>query len=162
MTIANDLPSTAEFDTAQMVDEDREKRRFRVHRSSMTSDEVYKAELDRIFTHSWLYVGHESEVVNPGDYVRRSVGGRPIFMVRAAKSGEIRVFHNTCTHRGAMVCRNDQGNAKSFQCFYHAWTFDTEGKLMGVPDREGYEGRDFSDLGLGAPRAWKRTADSSS
>lgn len=61
-------------------------------------------------------------------------------MVRGAKSGQIHVFHNSCTHRGAVVCRQDRGNAKVFQCFYHAWTFDSEGKLSGVPDREAYGG----------------------
>ncbi|WP_226369823.1 aromatic ring-hydroxylating oxygenase subunit alpha [Pseudonocardia oceani] len=123
--------------------------RFRVHRSSMTSPEIHALELERVFAHSWLYVGHESEVREPGDYVRRPVGGRPLFMVRAAKSREIRVFHNTCSHRGAVVCRKDSGNAKVFQCFYHAWSFDTEGKLVGVPGRDAYgEGLDFSELGL--------------
>ncbi|MBW0088137.1 Rieske 2Fe-2S domain-containing protein [Pseudonocardia sp. KRD-184] len=115
----------------------------------MTSPEIHALELERVFAHSWLYVGHESEVREPGDYVRRPVGGRPLFMVRAAKSREIRVFHNTCSHRGAVVCRKDSGNAKVFQCFYHAWSFDTEGKLVGVPGRDAYgEGLDFSELGL--------------
>jgi len=152
MTVASEPQTTAGFATRLMVDEDVEERRFRVHRSSMTSPQVYEAEVRRIFDRSWLYVGHTSEVPNPGDYVRRPVGGRPMFMVRAAKSGEIRVFHNSCTHRGAMVCRTDRGNSKNFQCFYHAWTFNTEGHLIGVPDRGGYEGRDFGDLGLAAPR----------
>jgi p-cumate 2,3-dioxygenase subunit alpha len=134
-----------------LVEENVEQRRFRVHRSTMTSQRIYEAELERVFNHSWLYVGHTSEIPEPGDYVRRPVGGRPIFMVKAAKTGRIHVFHNSCTHRGAVVCRNDRGNAKSFQCFYHAWTFDTEGHLIGFPDRAGYDGRDLSDLGLAAP-----------
>lgn len=138
--------------TELLVDEDIDKRRFRVHRSTMTSQQIFEAERDRIFNRCWLYVGHKSEVPKPGDYVRRRVGGRPVFMVRGAKSGEIRVFHNSCTHRGALVCRTDRGNSKNFQCFYHAWTFDTEGTLIGTPDREGYEGRDFADLSLAAPR----------
>jgi p-cumate 2,3-dioxygenase subunit alpha len=138
--------------TELLVDEDIDKRRFRVHRSTMTSQRIFEAERDRIFSRCWLYVGHKSEVPKPGDYVRRRVGGRPVFMVRGAKSGEIGVFHNSCTHRGALVCRTDRGNSKNFQCFYHAWTFDTEGNLIGVPDRQGYEGRDFADLSLAAPR----------
>ncbi|MCF7550885.1 SRPBCC family protein [Pseudonocardia sp. WMMC193] len=126
-----------------------EAHRFRVHRSTMTSPEIHALELKRVFAHSWLYVGHESEVRNPGDYVRRPVGGRPVFMVRSVKSGVVRVFHNTCTHRGAVVCRKDAGNAKVFQCFYHAWSFDTEGRLVGVPGREAYgEELDLDALGL--------------
>jgi p-cumate 2,3-dioxygenase alpha subunit len=152
MTITSDPDTASDLGRRPLVDEDGEKRQFRVHRSSMTSQRVYDAEIQRVFNHSWLYVGHTSEVPGPGDYVRRPVGGRPMFMVRGAKSGEVQVFHNSCTHRGAVVCRTDRGNAKSFQCFYHAWTFSTEGKLIGVPDRAGYEGRDFAELGLAAPR----------
>jgi p-cumate 2,3-dioxygenase alpha subunit len=131
-----------------LVDEDREHHRFRVHRSSMTSPEIHALEMERVFARSWLYVGHESEIRDPGDYVRRPVGGKQVFMVRN-KGGEVRVFHNTCTHRGAMVCRKDKGNAKVFQCFYHAWSFDTDGRLVGVPDRDAYgDGLDFGALGL--------------
>jgi p-cumate 2,3-dioxygenase alpha subunit len=146
MTLIDSAPTTVRF---PLVDEDSARNRFRVHRDTMTSPEIYQQELARIFNHSWLYVGHESEVDKPGDYVRRPVGGRPVFMVRGAKSGDVHVFHNTCTHRGAVVCRQKSGNAKVFACFYHAWTFDSEGQLIGVPDREAYgAGLDFSELGL--------------
>ncbi|MCW2722998.1 MAG: p-cumate 2,3-dioxygenase subunit alpha [Pseudonocardiales bacterium] len=131
-----------------LVEEDHEHHRFRVHRSTMTSPDVFALEVERIFGRCWLYVGHESEIREPGDYVRRPVGSRQVFMVRS-KAGDVKVFHNTCPHRGAMVCRKDTGNAKVFQCFYHAWSFDTEGKLVGVPDREAYgDGLDFGALGL--------------
>src|SRR6201995_2664390 len=134
---------------SRCVDENSTERRFRVHRSSMTSPRIYEAELDRVFAHSWLYVGHESEIPEPGDYVRRPVGGRPVFMVRGAKTGQVHVFHNTCTHRGAVVCRKDRGNAKVFQCFYHAWSFDSEGSLVGVPGRDAYgDDLDMASLGL--------------
>jgi p-cumate 2,3-dioxygenase subunit alpha len=132
-----------------LVDDDTACHRFRVHRDTMTSPEIFREEVARIFSHSWLYVGHESEVAAPGDYVRRPVAGRPVFMVRGAKSGNVHVFHNTCTHRGAVVCRHKSGNAKVFQCFYHAWTFDSEGRLTGVPDRDAYGAKlDFAQLGL--------------
>jgi p-cumate 2,3-dioxygenase alpha subunit len=146
-----DSPPTELADTSgfPLVDEDPAHHRFRVHRSTMTSPEVFRDELERIFKHCWLYVGHESEVTNPGDYVRRPVAGRPVFMVRGVRSGAVHVFHNTCTHRGAVVCRQKSGNAKVFQCFYHAWTFDSEGQLKGVPDREAYgEKLDFDALAL--------------
>lgn len=132
-----------------MVDEDLEHHRFRVHRATMTSPDVFREEVRRIFHRCWLYVGHESEVANPGDYVRRPLAGRPVFMVRGVKSNRVHVFHNTCTHRGAAVCRQKAGNSKVFQCFYHAWTFDSEGNLKGVPDREAYGDRlDFAALAL--------------
>jgi p-cumate 2,3-dioxygenase alpha subunit len=147
MTLVDHTPSQlAEF---PLVDEDPEHHRFRVHRDTMTSERVLKDELERIFQRCWLYVGHESEVRNPGDYVRRPIGNRPVFMVRGVKSGMVHVFHNTCTHRGAVVCRQKSGNTKVFQCFYHAWTFDSEGQLKGVPGREAYgEKLDFDALAL--------------
>ncbi len=133
----------------RLVEEDPARRIFKVHRSAMASPAVYEQELARIFARTWLYVGHESEIPEPGDYVRRPVGGRPVFMVRGAKSGDVHVFHNTCTHRGAVVCRRDRGNSKVFQCFYHAWTFDSEGALVGVPGRESYgDDLDMAALGL--------------
>jgi p-cumate 2,3-dioxygenase alpha subunit len=132
-----------------LVVDDQQRQVFRVHRSAMTSADIHRTEVERVFGKSWLYVGHESEIPKPGDFVRRKVAGRPIFMVRGAKSGDVNVFHNSCTHRGALVCRRDSGNAKVFQCFYHAWSFDSEGRLNGVPDREGYSnGLNFKELAL--------------
>ncbi len=122
---------------------------FAYHRSVLTSPEVHAAELATIFKHCWLYLGHESEIPEAGDYRRRMIADQPIFFVRGRESGEINVFANTCTHRGATICRTDRGNANTFQCFYHAWTFDTEGQLIGVPDEQSYGGSwNKCDLGL--------------
>jgi p-cumate 2,3-dioxygenase alpha subunit len=149
MTLVTDGLEAAAGTGSQLVDEDKARRRFRVHRSAMTSAAVFERELETVFAHSWLYVGHESEIPEPGDYVRRPVAGRPVFMVRGVKTGRVNVFHNTCTHRGAVVCRRDRRNAKVFQCFYHAWSFDSEGSLVGVPGRDAYgDDLDMSALGL--------------
>ena len=124
---------------------------FRVHRSAMTSPEILQMEQERVFNKCWLYLCHESEVENPGDYRRRNVAGRPLFFVRGS-DGKVRVFLNTCTHRGALICRRDQGNADVLQCFYHAWTFNNQGELVGVPDEAGY-GKAFNraEMGLKSP-----------
>jgi p-cumate 2,3-dioxygenase alpha subunit len=124
---------------------------FRINRSVMTSPEVFELERKRVFDRCWLYVGHESEIENPGDYRRRTVAGRPLFFVRGS-DGEVRVFYNTCTHRGAMVCRHDEGQAQIFQCFYHAWTFSNKGELLNVPDESGYGGEfDKQERALKSP-----------
>ncbi len=120
-----------------LVVDDRDGGIFRVHRSSMTSDELFRLEQERILDRCWIYVGHDSEVENPGDYLRRTVAGRPIFVVRN-RDGQVKVFFNSCTHRGALVCRRDTGNSLVFQCFYHAWTFNTNGELIGVPGEDAY------------------------
>ena len=126
--------------------------KFRVHRSSMTSQEIYELEKRQIFDKCWLYLGHESEIPNPGDYVRRVVAERALFFARN-RDGELVVFHNTCPHRGALICRTDRGNAQVFQCFYHAWSFNTSGELIGMPDIDGY-GPDFdrAEMSLRSPR----------
>ena len=82
-------------------------------------------------------MGHESEVENPGDFRRRTVAGRPLFFVRG-RDGKVRVFLNSCPHRGALICRQDVGSANVLQCFYHAWSFNTNGKLIGVPGEDAY------------------------
>ncbi|MCL6634139.1 MAG: aminotransferase class V-fold PLP-dependent enzyme, partial [Alicyclobacillus herbarius] len=82
-------------------------------------------------------VGHASEVRNPGDFRTRMVGGRPVIFTKGA-DGEIRVFLNSCTHRGTLVCREREGNAKTFRCFYHAWSFNNCGELIAVPGEDAY------------------------
>src|ERR1700710_1542328 len=125
------------MDLQDAIRDDREQGVFRVKRSTMTRDDVFALERERIFDTCWLYVGHDSEIGAPGDFVRRKVAGRPLVFVRG-KDDVVRALINSCTHRGARVCRQDAGNAKSFQCFYHAWTFSTEGELVGMPDKDGY------------------------
>ncbi len=134
-----------------LVEDDRDRGVFRVHRSSMTSADLFHLEQARILEKCWMYIGHDSEVENPGDYRRRTVAGRPVFLVRS-RDGQVRVFLNSCTHRGALVCRKDTGNALSFQCFFHAWTFNTYGELIGVPGEDAYgPAFDRKELGLRQP-----------
>lgn len=134
-----------------LITDDCERGVFKVSRVTMISDEVFADEHARVFGHSWLYVGHESEIPEPGDFRRRTVAGRPLMLVRGS-DGEVRVFFNTCTHRGALVCRTDEGNSKSFQCFYHAWTFSNDGELIGLPDARSYaDGADRASLALKQP-----------
>jgi p-cumate 2,3-dioxygenase alpha subunit len=110
----------------ELIVEDRFGGVFRVHRSAFTSAEVALLEQANIFQRCWLYLGHDSEVPNAGDFRRRTVAGQPLFWVRGS-DGRARVFYNSCTHWGANVCRIDEGNAELFQCFYHAWTFNNQG-----------------------------------
>jgi p-cumate 2,3-dioxygenase alpha subunit len=136
------------MDLQNAIVDDRDRGVFRVRRETMTRDDVWALERERIFDTCWLYIGHDSEIDAPGDFVRRKVAGRPLIFLRG-RDGVVRALLNSCTHRGARVCRQEAGNAKSFQCFYHAWTFNTEGALVGIPDKEGYApGVDPAQLGL--------------
>ena len=125
---------------------------FAYNRLAMTSPEILELEKQKIFQKCWLYLGHESEVPKPGDFVRREIAGEPLFFVRSRQTGKINVFYNTCTHRGATICRQDTGTVRTLQCFYHAWTFNTDGELVGVPDEEGYGAWDKKKWGLKSPR----------
>ncbi len=134
-----------------LIVDDRQRGIFRVHRSSMTSTDLFQREREYIFNQCWIYLGHESEVENPGDYRRRTIAGRPLFFARG-KDGQLRVFLNSCPHRGALICRHDEGNAEVLQCFYHAWTFNTHGELIGVPGGDAYGPYfDRGELGLREP-----------
>jgi benzoate/toluate 1,2-dioxygenase alpha subunit len=99
---------------------------------------IYQAEVERIFAKTWVWVAHESEVPEFGDYVTANVAGRPIVVSRGA-GGRVTAFLNTCTHRGAILAAHPRGNsAGSFVCFYHGWCFDTEGKFTNAPMDSAY------------------------
>lgn len=140
------------MDLHKLIYEDAAGGIFRVHRSALTSQSIMQREKERIFDRCWLYVGHDSELPEPGDFLRRTVAGRPLIFVRGG-DGEIRIFLNSCPHRGAFVCRENGGNADTFTCFYHGWSFNTEGKLIGIPDPSGYSPKFLSEERyLTAPR----------
>src|ERR1700722_12570148 len=74
----------------------------RVHRSVYSDPALFEFELERIFARAWCYVGHESQVAQPGSFLRASIARRPLVVVRNDQ-GEISVLHNRCGHRGALV-----------------------------------------------------------
>lgn len=120
-----------------------------VYTSVYTDADLFEAELKTIFYDGWVFVGHESEVPNPNDYVTRMVGREPVIMVRT-REGAISVVSNRCAHRGNMLCHEERGSARSFKCDYHGWTFNHRGDLIGVP-LPGGACRDQSDFPLRRP-----------
>lgn len=121
----------------RLVIVDEAARDFRVHRSTLVDPTILERECRQIFDTCWIYVGHESEIREPGDFQTRNVAGRPVIFSRDSQ-GRVRVFLNTCRHRGAMVCREAQGNARLFFCFYHGWSYNRDGALVGVPGADSY------------------------
>lgn len=97
----------------------------------LTDPAVFQLEVQRIFARSWYFLGHESELPLPGDYVTRWYVNDPILLTRD-KDGRLRGFLNSCMHRGTMLCTADSGNRKSFTCPYHGWTYSLDGELIGV------------------------------
>jgi fatty-acyl-CoA synthase len=121
----------------------------RVHGSLYRDAAIFERELERIWYRTWVFVGHASEVPEPGDYVRKSIGPQSVIMSRD-RSGQIHLLLNRCSHRANLVCDADRGNSSAFRCPYHGWTFANDGRLLGYPFNSGYGGRALkSELGLG-------------
>jgi phenylpropionate dioxygenase-like ring-hydroxylating dioxygenase large terminal subunit len=96
-------------------------------------EDVYEEELRRIFRGpEWYPIAHSSEIPNKGDFLTRYVGDVPLLVARD-QDGEPHVFYNACSHRGAQVETQTSGNKSHFQCPYHRWTFDGQGKLIRCP-----------------------------
>ena len=108
---------------------------FRVHRSIYTDPEIFELEMKYIFESNWIYVAHESQIPNKGDYLTATIGRQPVLIVRD-ENNQIRGFANACSHRGAMVCRKPKGNTRFFVCPYHGWAFDMEGRLVSMKDED--------------------------
>ena len=103
-----------------------------ISREIFVNEEIYQQELEQVFARSWLFIGHESQIVKPGDYFISCMGEESVIMCRD-REGKIHVFLNSCRHRGMKVCRYDEGNTPVFTCPYHGWSYATDGKLVGVP-----------------------------
>lgn len=98
-----------------------------------TSSEIFAEEQGRIFASHWLCVGHQSQLVNPGDYFVQEVAEESLIILRDRR-GEIHGFYNLCRHRGTRICENNHGRFReSIQCPYHAWTYGLDGRLIGAP-----------------------------
>ena len=111
---------------------------FRVHSSVYTDQAIFDQEMRDIFENGWVYVAHESEIANPGDYVTRRIGTQPVIVTRGRQE-QVNVLLNVCRHRANAICREQQGDATfSFRCPYHAWTYANTGELLGVADRTRY------------------------
>ncbi len=101
-------------------------------RKIFNDSEIYRMEQEQIFARCWLFLGHESMIANPYDFITGYMGEEPVLITRDGK-GKLHTFLNMCTHRGNMICRAEKGNNQSFMCTYHGWTFSIDGKLVGVP-----------------------------
>jgi phenylpropionate dioxygenase-like ring-hydroxylating dioxygenase large terminal subunit len=108
----------------------------RIHRRVYADPDIFELEMERIFGRAWLFVGHASQVRNPGDYITTELGRQPVVMTRH-RDGSIHVLFNRCSHRGAKVANERCGHAARLTCLYHGWSFDTDGTLVGVPIPEG-------------------------
>ncbi|MFN5700361.1 MAG: aromatic ring-hydroxylating dioxygenase subunit alpha [Betaproteobacteria bacterium] len=110
-----------------------------IHKDCYVDAEIFALEMEYLFANTWVYVGHGSQVPNPGDYYATTVGDQPVVMVRQS-DGSIKVLHNRCAHKGVQLVPSGHGSVgKFFRCPYHAWTYRTDGSLLSIPLKKGYE-----------------------
>ena len=128
-------------DYAALVENDR------VHSRLYKDPAIFEEEMDRIFSKTWVWVAHDSQLPNPGDFITTHVGRQPV-IVNRDKRGVVRVMLNRCRHRAATLCEAASGNAPGFVCPYHAWTYAQDGTLRGMPLPRGYKDFDKSEHGL--------------
>jgi choline monooxygenase len=94
--------------------------------------QIHRQELHNIFHKSWCYVGHASQVPNPGDYRVERIADQCIFLVRDQNS-ILNAFFNVCQHRGHELLSGSGTRRKSIVCPYHAWSYGLDGKLIQAP-----------------------------
>jgi nitrite reductase/ring-hydroxylating ferredoxin subunit len=118
--------------SVQVLDELVSLDRGEVDRRIYSDPEIFELEMERIFGRAWLFLCHESQIPESGDFFQ-SVMGRDNVLVVRQNDRTVRAFLNSCAHRGNAVCRAEEGNAKSFLCTYHGWSYSIDGTLKGVP-----------------------------
>jgi phenylpropionate dioxygenase-like ring-hydroxylating dioxygenase large terminal subunit len=116
---------------ATMVDE--RPNEFRVATAAYRGPEVFETEMARVFYRTWIFLCHESELPNPGDFKSTLLGTQPVIVSRD-QQGALHAVLNACTHRGATLCREEKGNTRNFICPYHGWAFRPSGELIAISD----------------------------
>ena len=112
----------------------------KLHRSLYTDPTLFELEMQRIWGQAWIFIGHESQVPEPGDYFTTHINhNEPVVLIRD-KNQAVHVLHNRCGHKGAKVVENRSGRARgALRCAYHGWTYRFDGSLQKVPNEKGYE-----------------------
>ncbi len=118
------------------------------------SDEVFQADVQRIFGQHWIFVAVEPQIPEPGDYVTVDIGRNSILILRD-DDNEVQAFHNVCRHRGSRLCAAHQGSVGNLVCPYHQWTYDTKGTLIHVE----HMGADFDKREHGLKKVHVRSLE---
>jgi benzoate/toluate 1,2-dioxygenase alpha subunit len=119
-----------------LLQHDREKGTFRIRRDAFTDPEIFELEMKYIFEGNWVFLAHESQIPKANDYFTTYIGRQPITITRD-KEGKLHCLINSCSHRGAQLCRLKRGNRSTFTCPFHGWSFSNTGKLLKIKDPEG-------------------------
>jgi len=120
-------------------------------RRAYHDEAIHAWERERFLRHDWVVVGREADAPASGTYFTTELDGEPLLVVRG-RDDELRAFYNVCQHRGTAVVEEPCGTAVRFQCPYHAWIYDLEGKLVRAKHTEDLEEFSLGDYGLNAVR----------
>lgn len=113
-----------------------------------TDADFMALEREKVFMPAWHLVCHESDIPEMGDYETFTLMGETAFVVRG-REGQVRAFHNVCRHRAARLVDGEHGNCgRQITCPYHAWTYQLDGRLSGVPFLDDYENFERAEHGL--------------
>lgn len=120
-----------------------------------TSEDVFRAEMDRFFFSRWVCVGRDERVAKSGDFFLAEVAGESVIVTRDPL-GALRAHYNVCRHRGTRMCTEQSGAFKDgrIRCPYHAWTYALDGQLVIAPHMEPDFARGDYPLHSGAVESW--------
>ena len=138
MTTATTAPtatSTAREILSRALENRPEEGVVRVNREIFTDEEIFDLEMKHIFEGNWIFLAHESQIPEVGDYFTTNIGRQPVVITRG-KDGELNCLINACSHRGAMLCRKKVDNRTTITCPFHGWTFSNDGTLLKVKDEK--------------------------
>jgi Rieske 2Fe-2S family protein len=109
----------------------------------------HRRELEAVWYREWICVARQEDIPGPGDYVLVKLGSQQLILTRD-RGGAVRAFHNTCRHRGSVLCRDDAGRFRNGRivCPYHAWTYSLDGDLIATPKRLDSDDFDLADYPL--------------
>lgn len=115
---------------------------------TFNNKELTELEIEQVFLHNWFWVGHVSDIPNPGDFKCQDLADERAVVIRGS-DGEIRAFHNLCRHRGSRVVEKETGNCKhTIICPFHGWSYDLDGQLKNIPRSETFPEIDKSQYSL--------------
>ncbi len=127
----NDRAGLTAADLDRLIDDRAGEGWFSVHRDAFRDPAVFELEMKHIFEATWNFVGLESQVPKPNDYLTTTIGRSPLVVMRDAE-GKLGCFVNSCRHKGAMIFHTSEGNGAHHSCPYHGWTYDTGGRCIAV------------------------------
>jgi phenylpropionate dioxygenase-like ring-hydroxylating dioxygenase large terminal subunit len=93
-----------------------------------TDPDIYDLELRKILLQNWFVAGHVSQIPDSGDFIVSTMDKESAIIVRGSDGG-VRAFANVCRHRGSLICLQESGSVRKFECPYHGWMYDIDGNL---------------------------------